>query len=55
MSFKNQSIMDIDKKVHSFYEGNICELCDKMGKSERRADNIYVCNECNEKYPIRSN
>ena len=30
-----------------------CELCDSYG-SERREDDIHVCDECNEKYPIQS-
>ena len=29
-----------------------CELCDSK-KGIRREDNIYVCNECNEKFPIK--
>ena len=29
-----------------------CEMCDSEKKAIRRKDNIYVCNECNEKYPI---
>ena len=30
----------------------LCELCDN-DKAIRREDNIYVCNECNQKYPIK--
>lgn len=29
-----------------------CELCD-IGKGKRRKDNIYVCDKCNKKYPIK--
>ena len=28
-----------------------CELCDDLG-GKRRDDNIYVCDECDDKYPI---
>ena len=31
-----------------------CELCDNLG-GKRRDDNIYVCDECNEEYPINEN
>tara|TARA_Y100000593_G_C4118760_1_gene241568 strand:- start:202 stop:306 length:105 start_codon:yes stop_codon:yes gene_type:complete len=31
-----------------------CELCDNLG-GKRRDDNIYVCDECNKKYPIKEN
>ncbi len=30
----------------------LCEMCDS-NKGNRREDNIYVCNECNKKYPIK--
>jgi ribosomal protein L37AE/L43A len=29
----------------------ICEMCDNNGT--RREDNIYLCDECNETYPIK--
>ena len=29
-----------------------CELCDNLG-GKRRDDNIYVCDECNEKHPLK--
>tara|TARA_R110000824_G_scaffold284376_1_gene472669 strand:+ start:6896 stop:7105 length:210 start_codon:yes stop_codon:yes gene_type:complete len=29
-----------------------CEMCETEEESKRREDNIYVCNKCNEKYPI---
>ena len=32
-----------------------CEMCDTEKKSTRREDNIYVCDECNIKYPMESN
>ena len=28
-----------------------CELCDS-NESKRRKDNIHVCDECDDKYPI---
>ena len=31
-----------------------CELCDD-GLGKRRADNIFVCDKCDEKYPIEEN
>ena len=30
----------------------MCELCDD-GEGVRREDNIFVCDECNKKYPIK--
>ena len=30
----------------------MCELCDS-NEGNRREDNIYTCNNCNEKYPIK--
>ena len=30
-----------------------CEMCDTEKKAKRRKDNIFVCKECNEKYPTK--
>ena len=30
-----------------------CELCDTFKLAERRKDNIYVCDDCNKKYPLK--
>ena len=29
-----------------------CEMCDEYVLADRRKDNIYVCDKCNNKYPI---
>ena len=30
-----------------------CEMCDAYVLALRRKDNIFVCDKCNEKYPIK--
>ena len=32
---------------------NLCELCDNFEGGKKREDNIYVCDECNEKHPLK--
>jgi hypothetical protein len=34
---------------------NLCELCDNFEGGKKREDNIYVCDECNEKHPLKEN
>ena len=49
---------DYESKYNKiFKKGNkmiyVCEMCDGDEKAKRRKDNIYVCNKCNKKYPIK--
>lgn len=30
-----------------------CEICDKDSIAFRREDNVYICDKCNKKYPIK--
>lgn len=31
----------------------LCEMCDTYYRAKRRKDNIYLCDVCNYKYPIK--
>ncbi len=32
---------------------NGCEICDEDTIAFKREDNIYICDKCNKKYPIK--
>lgn len=46
---------DIDRKVHSFYGSQSCDVCKSDVESEKREGNIYVCDNCHDQNKEENN